>query len=258
MHATSLHCGVCHERSDLAPLRLVWYRLEGGSLSEPPALLRAYGWLTERRLEEGEQISAKDQEQISSLLKAASEESDGDRVLRNLADHLSAIRPQSPEFLRVLRLAANELPRHFRGEYGAKLALADPGSGEPILGNSAVDPAVRKFLERREKADEIERKDMLKRVHPSLRDPSLQCNQCHRVEGSLVGLAAAGYPAARLQAISQPLVMQAVENMKEGRPFHIPTFLGTLPGDREPEGDEPGIPGAGFFMGDGASASTGR
>lgn len=240
MHATSLHCGVCHERSEREPLGLVWYDLRRGEPSRPPGLLEAYEWLTSRSLEDGKRFTRQDQRRIVSLLRAASGESDGDPVLDNLAEHLSAVSVKGGEFTRLLRLARNTIPRHFRGEYGAKLALVDPSTGKPLLGNSLGDPAVVEYLEKRDRLSDEEAKQLLEKIHPTKREPTLECSQCHTLEGSLVDLAAAGYPEARRRAIVQPIVMQAVENMKAGRPFHIPTFLGAEPevGGRETGPDD--------------------
>jgi hypothetical protein len=240
MHATSLHCGVCHERSEQEPLQLVWYDLRNGEPAGPPALLGAYEWLTSRSLEEEERFTKEDQRRIVSLLHAASDESDGDPVLEHLAAHLAAVSVKGSEFTRLLGLARNTVPRHFRGEYGAKLALADPASGKPLLGNSRGDPAVVDYLAKRDRLSDEEGKRLLEKVHPTKRDRTLECSRCHTLEGSLVDLAAAGYPEARRRAIVQPIVMEAVENMKAGRPFHIPTFLGAEPeaGAREAGPDD--------------------
>jgi len=240
MHATSLHCGLCHERSEREPLRLVWYDLSSGEPAGRPALLEAYEWLTSPRLEENKEFARRDQRRIVSLLHVASDESDGDPVLDHLADHLAAVSVQGSEFTRLLRLARKTIPRHFRGEYGAKLALADPVSGKPLLGNPHGDPVVAEYQEKRDRPSEEEGKRLLARVHPTKRETPLGCSQCHTLEGSLVDLGAAGYPEVRRRAIVQPIVMQAVENMKAGRPFHIPTFLGAAPeaGAREAGPDE--------------------
>ena len=235
MHATSLHCGVCHERSEREPLGLVWYDLRNGKPICRPALLEAYEWLTSRSLEDEKRFTREDQKRIVSLLSAASDDSDGDPVLDHLAEHLSAVSVKGSEFTRLLRLARNTIPQHFRGEYGAKLALADPVTAKPLLGNSFGDPAVAEYLEKRVRLSGEEAKRLLEKVHPTKREPTLECSECHTLESSLVDLAAAGYPEARRRAIVQPIVMHAVQNMKAGRPFHIPTFLGVEPqaGGRE-------------------------
>ena len=91
------------------------------------------------------------------------------------------------------------------------------------------------YLEKRDHLSEEEGKRLLEKVHSTKRNPTLECSQCHTLERSLVDLAAAGYPEARRRAIVQPIVMQAVENMKAGRPFHIPTFLDSVPEARAQE-----------------------
>ena len=226
MHATSLHCGVCHERSEREPLQLVWYDLRSGEPTGPPALLKAYEWLTSRSLKEEKRLTKEDQSRIVSLLQAASDQSEGEPLLDQLAAQLAAVRVKENEFHRLLDLTRETIPQHFRGEYGAKLALADPVSGKPLVGNSRGDAAAAEYLEMRDRLSEEEGRRLLEKVHATKRDPTLECSQCHTLEGSLVDLAAVGYPKARRRAVVQPIVMQAVENMKAGRPFHLPTFLG--------------------------------
>lgn len=45
-------------------------------------------------------------------------------------------------------------------------------------------------------------------------------------------LAALGYPPARIEAIVRPLVMQTIQHITEGRPFHIPSLF-ELPGTQD-------------------------
>src|SRR5690606_8055967 len=46
MHATSIHCGVCHFQTDREPLNLGWYDLDHGEVRAEPAILQAYAMIT--------------------------------------------------------------------------------------------------------------------------------------------------------------------------------------------------------------------
>ncbi|MEW6440520.1 MAG: hypothetical protein AB1640_06230 [bacterium] len=229
LHVTSLHCGVCHTRVEETPLPLAWYDLKTGENRPAPASLRAYQWLMQPRVQSAPSFSAADQQEIVGLLESTAREAEGEPALSNLAEHLAAVRAQSADFRRLVALARETLPRHFRGEYGAKLALVDSRTREPRLGRTGDEDAIARFLAGRGRLGEEEEASLLKHIHPDRRDPTLHCTQCHRSEGSLVDLTTVGYPPARIAAIIQPLVMQTIEHIAEGRPFHIPSLFG-MPG----------------------------
>ena len=230
MHATSIHCGVCHAQQDHKPLSLTWYDLETGEARKrAPALLRAYAWLTDPAIRDKAAFSVKDQTEIVRLLRAAADEAYRDAKLASLAKHLAAVRAASEEFTRLVGVTREAVSGHFRGEYGAKLALVDPNTNGPLLGDPGTAAAVKDFLARRTTTTAQEKLLLLKEIHPQRRDPPLSCAECHRSEGSLVHLPSLGYPPARVQAISSPLVTDAIRHIVEGKPFYLPSFLGTEP-----------------------------
>ena len=124
-----------------------------------------------------------------------------------------------------MKVARDSCQGHFRGEYGAKLALLDSRTTKTKLGNSASEEAVRDFLARRETVAGEEKKALIEKIHPQQRKPTLHCVECHRAEGGLVDFTSLGYPPARVQAISSPLVTRAIDHIVEGKPFYLPSFL---------------------------------
>jgi hypothetical protein len=226
MHATSIHCGVCHLQTDQKPLALAWYDLKSGKVrSQAPALLRAYAWLTTPAARNPTAFKPKDQEDIVKLLRSSASEAYGDTELNSLAEHMEAVRVTSDEFIRLIRVSRDAVQGHFRGEYGAKLALTDTRTTKPILRNPGNDKAVRDFLAQRDTLTDEQKKLLLNRIHPQRRDPTLHCTQCHRPEGSLVDFSSIGYPPARVQAMSSPQVTSVIDNAVQGRQFHLPEFL---------------------------------
>lgn len=227
MHATSIHCSVCHVQTEQQPLPLVWYDLTtGGGRSQAPALLRAYAWLTAPATATSTSFTVQDQTQIVRLLRAAGDEASGEIELISLSEHLAAVRASSDEFVRLVKVAREAVRGHFRGEYGAKLALADRRTSKPFLRNPGNENAVRDFLAQRETLTDEQKQSLLKKIHPQRRQPTLHCAQCHRAEGSLVDFPALGYPPVRVQAICSRQVTLAIDHIVEGRPFHLPDFLG--------------------------------
>jgi len=241
MHTTSIHCGVCHMQADAEPLPVAWYSLENGRRREPPAVLRAFAWLTSeegrRRLE---QPSRADQLELASLLRTAAREGDNEPVLREMAEHFAAVRHDSPDFQRLLDAARESLPRRFRGEYGAKLGLVDRATGKPLLSHPGTEAAVRSYHREAGASDPARRAALLSAVHPRRRAEPLHCTDCHRSDRPLLDFAAAGYPAARIQMLSTPTIFRMIERIARGQPFYMPEF--TAP-TSESDDEQPRPPG---------------
>ncbi len=228
MHATSVHCGVCHMEAAEAPLALTWYKLEDGAPSAPPALLRAFAWIAAR--DAAQPVDASGQQQIVQLLREAFAEAHVEPSLQRIADELHAVRPQNREFARLLEAAGDAIARGLRGAYGAKLALRD-GRGKPILGHADTHSAVRAFERERDTSDADRRKTLLAAVHPQKRAAPLHCTDCHRAADALIDFNALGYPPQRVANLTRPGLFTMIETIAEGVPFHMPA-LGAQPAPR--------------------------
>lgn len=227
MHATSIHCGVCHMAEDRTPLPLAWYELDEGTLTETPAALRAYELVTSdagrARLA---QPTTAVQAELASLLLAAAKAAEDTGALRELARHVAAVRPTSAAFQEWVEATRTALPRYFRGEYGAKLALRDASGTRPVLGHPGTRDAVREYLRRGSTLVGAEREALLARVHPLRRSEARHCLECHRAAGGLLDFDSLGYPAARQAALTQPLIFQMIEHIADGQPMYLPGFIG--------------------------------
>ena len=226
MHATSLHCGVCHLKSDDQPLALLWYDLDSGDPTDPPALLQLYGWLESdegRNLEQTPTLAG--QQHLVRGLRAAAQAAGGDPAITRLADAAAAPHYGSIQFQIALAEARTEIPRHFRGEYGAKLALRAPDTNAPLLGHPDTSAAVEEFLAKQAQLDPAARASLLTRVHPLKREQPLACHQCHTAANSLINLAALGYPQQRIAALRQPRIVEMIEHLASGQPLHLPGFI---------------------------------
>jgi hypothetical protein len=225
MHATSLHCGVCHLSTDDLPLPLAWYDLATGRPRPPPALLEAFGIVMSTDRPPASPEAEAQRDRLVSLVRLAADQAGGLAGLRTLADHLEAVRMGSESYATLWAAARDVLPRHFRGEYGAKLALRTGTSDQPLLAHPGTAQAVRAFLDRGASADAEERQRLLAAVHPRRREHPLHCTQCHTLDRSLVDYAAAGYPPARIQALTDPVIFRMIEHIGAGRPMHLPEIL---------------------------------
>lgn len=226
MHATSLHCGVCHMQSPDQPLKLVWYNLESGRKTDPPAMLRAYEWLITA---EAQGLLARPtpeaQAELVGLLRAAANEAGGDPALTRVADQVAGPRYSSQQFVNAVLLARDRLPLYFRGEYGAKLALQDPQTGGPLLGYPNSADAVRDYLQRGASLQGAELDKLLERVHTQRRATTLQCTACHTPDSSLVDLSRVGYPPERIQTLQQGFIFGAIQDIMAGQPLYLPGFV---------------------------------
>lgn len=226
MHATSIHCGTCHMKSDRVPLSLTWYNLTTGKAEDPPAILRAYGLLTsDEYAKERENPDDAFQQQLADLLQQAAEDADNLPALKNLAGHFDAVRATSTDFKELLIQARAMLPRHFRGEYGAKIAQRGVG-GAPMLSHPNTKNAVAEYLRRKDTITGQDRQDLLNRVHPLRRKEPLDCSACHTKADSLINFELLGYPPARTDSLVHPIVLEMIEHIRQGTPFHLPDFIG--------------------------------
>lgn len=226
MHATSLHCGVCHMQTEKQPLELVWYDLASGESRASPAILEAYGLLLSPPPKSDDEPAMKSlQEKLVGLLQSAATGAGNPPAIQELADHFAAVRATSEAFGKLLLAGREALPKHFRGEYGAKLALRDSATGQPMLAHPKTESAVRAFLDRRDSAIGEDRKSLLDAVHPLKRPKALHCSDCHTTDRSLIDFGKVGYPAARADALKSPIIVRMIESINEGRPMHLPEFI---------------------------------
>jgi hypothetical protein len=226
MHATSLHCGVCHVQSEERPLTTTWYDLATGQARAAPTVLQVYAWLvSDAGRQELAQPTPAAQQKLVDWLRAAARAADNEPALAELAAHVAAERYDSAAFQRLVEAARATLPRHFRGEYGAKLALQDRVSHRPVLGYPGTEKAIQAYLREAPQADAARREQLLAAVHPDRRVPTLHCTQCHVATGSLLDFAAAGYPPARIEMLSHPAIFGMIEHIAAGQPFYLPGFV---------------------------------
>jgi len=230
MHATSMHCGVCHMQGDETPLPLTWYELENGQACGPPPLLRAYARVDALAAHPAGELTRAQQGDLVALLRAATRVANDEPSLAGLTEHFAAVRAGSEEFLRLLDVARHTLPRFFRGEYGAKLARRG-ADGPPHLAHPHTAAAVRQYLAQGGGLSREERERLLAEVHPLRREKSRTCAECHSAEGSLIDFAALGYPLRRVRDLQKNPVVQQVMRIESGEPFYLPGVLG---GDAPP------------------------
>ncbi len=229
MHATSIHCGVCHFQIEERPRSLTWYGLTTGKPRQRPAILEAYAMITGP--DEATKWKSADearQDRLVSLLRRAARDAGGVSDLAQLADHFEAYRLGSPGFEQLLKEAPALLPRHFRGEYGAKLAVVNT-NGRMLLGHPNTEASVQEWFAKKDSASKDERVQLIKAMHPLKRETALTCTDCHTAAGGLVDFAKAGYPPARVEQLTSPIIFRMIEHINAGQPFGLPSVIGGAP-----------------------------
>jgi len=223
MHATSIHCGVCHMQSQDQPLRAAWYDVQTGREASAPAVLLAYNLIQQSH--DDARRTAEFRRALLDHLRQAYVESDKNPELGFLIEHLDALDESSVAFRDLVRHSAVLLPRHFRGEYGRKIALVDPDTGGPLLRHPNTDAAILRFLGSATELSGSRRKEALAAIHPLRREVPLQCRDCHVRDSSQLDFAALQYGPSRVDALTASIVFTMIQHIAEGRPFHLPQLL---------------------------------
>jgi hypothetical protein len=66
---------------------------------------------------------------------------------------------------------------------------------------------------------------LLEDVHPLRRPQTPRCSDCHTRTGGLIDFGALGYPPARIDMLTQPMVFQMIQHIAAGQPFYLPGIL---------------------------------
>lgn len=144
----------------------------------------------------------------------------------------------SPTFTGIVQTVLERLPSHFRGEYGAKLALLDE-RGNPLLGHPNTEATVQRFLDLRDELSPTAQVELLAKVHPQRRPDTLRCSDCHTRDSTMITLGTVGYPPERILTLQEGWIYTAIEHNKAGRPLYLPGFV--APRDEEGAATNPDL-----------------
>lgn len=225
MHATSIHCGVCHLQSESRPLNVAWYDPATGAARGAPSVLAAHALLLDMTApKHGARDAEADRLRLMALLREADAAAQNGKILNTLADHLAGTTSGSDEYTGMIHTALEVVPRFFRGEYGAKLALVDGASKAPVLAHPGVESQVRRYLAEKDRLDDAAKAALLAEIHPLRRPQTLQCSDCHAPSG-LIDFASLGYSAKRTADLTGSIVVRMIQHISEGSPFYLPRFM---------------------------------
>ncbi len=242
MHATSMHCGVCHFDGEDRPARLTWYDIADGRPTGPPALLAALAETLDAQ-STGPGATEARRNHLAELLREAAQQAGNSPQLEALADHVAASRAPGESYDKLIQAVRENLPRHFRGEYGRKLAVLGPDGRTPQLAHPDTEALVREFLAAPPTAGP-QREAIIERLHSRRRATPRSCGDCHTGAGGVVDFVALGYPQPRVDALMSPVVVRMIERIRDGQPFYMPGFVDprgeTDAGDNQNNSADPG------------------
>jgi hypothetical protein len=232
LHVTFMDCAVCHEGAS-GRIDAQWVALSTGQKHEPPPMLRLAGFLEQnsdaiRQLLDLHTGRATTQSvkadvvamhgTISGLLRSALTIVGGDPVLDDVLLELDSSNPGSPVWVRSLGQLVIEIPRHTRGEYGAKLARTNPGGGAPA--------------DRARVAEEVRRAggsptpQQWGRIHTGLLPRPEACLACHSDQPGMLDLEALGYSPKRAASLRALPLARKMQDIREGGEFELPRVPG--------------------------------
>ena len=81
------------------------------------------------------------------------------------------------------------------------------------------------FLATGDELSDADRTALLGQVHTERAADKRHCTDCHTADAGLLDFAKLGYPASRVDALTRPLLMQAIEKIMGGEPLHLPGFV---------------------------------
>lgn len=240
LHATFIACQTCHAPGTQRPAAMTWLNLASGRPQESPAILRLTQLLQSRREqvqrerqaeedraagkpstqpEESKRDPQQDHAQIVPLLEQTIAVVGSDGLLEYIRMQIDTSEPGSPVWRHAVEQLTDELPQHARGDYAAKLALADR-SGWREAEISRLTPA---FLA--SKPDSAERAALHKQVHESILPKPDGCLACHSDGQTLIDFASVGYTRERAGKLRSLPPAGLIQRIPPGGEFPLPGLL---------------------------------
>jgi hypothetical protein len=227
-HSMFLDCMTCHRKPEDRPVKVLWVDTDTGDEQEPPAILQLIRFLQrERDLIERRPEAA--HQTVVELLGGVVGSLGEDNVLRFLLLQIETSMPASPVWRHAMEHLAEEIPRHARGKYGAKVVVGDASLLR--VRNRALIEQAGQYLAAEPGSDERER--LNQQMHSDIVLVPDGCMSCHDAEGpSHMGLdlVKLGYSDGRIQQLQDMEVARMAEQVRQGRPWYLPNLMeGGLP-----------------------------
>jgi hypothetical protein len=217
LHVTFLDCRVCHEpiAAD-RPLAVEWVETETERARPVPAALQLIRLLEGLGREKADAVRA--HPSIVALLGEVAAASGHDVEIDDLLAQIDSSVPDSPYWRKSVQQLARELPRHARGEYGAKVARQG-GTKDA----AAVARLTKTYLAA--PAGGAERADLEKQLHRDIVPRPGACATCHAPAGKAFDFEAMGYSPRRARTLRTLPLAGMVEQIRAGESFQLPQLM---------------------------------
>lgn len=216
-HTTFLTCQMCHEPG--GNTGITWVSTRDGARAEiPPGLRLAKVLAKEADPNDGKALTAEILPLLDAVMAGAS-----DGGLNEIRLGLTTTEPGSPIWKMALAHLQQELPRHLRGEYGAKLAR-EASAGDYRAKQQQLAEDVPAYL--REAKDSPARKQLHEKTHAGLIKAPAACVTCHGGKDTTLDYAALGYGEIRTAKLKHLQLASLMQQIREGQKFYIPKLMG--------------------------------
>ena len=218
LHGTFLDCQMCHEKKLGDKIEASWVSLETGEPISSPALLRLIVLLDKADTPQGETAV---HDEVVALLQEVVEISGQDPLLKYLLVRLQTTESGSRIHLHTQADLKEELAKHARGEYRAKLVPTVAGRDYEKFHGDLAELAKAYS----ESNDKTERTKLFIKAHASVAMRPPGCLVCHEEKSSQLDFAALGYLPARVTELQGAPIAKMMQHIHEGVPFRSPTLL---------------------------------
>ena len=221
MHATFLHCQICHTTATVNPLKTAWIDTRTGHRQDAPAVLQL---IRELEINADRILVAPDRihEALCRLLAQAVQISGPESILEYFSIRLNTAAPGSAVWRQPITQLAEELPNQARGEYGAKIALDTLGDPFEQANDRRLDQARRSAGLR---PGSPERMELVRQAHSDVETNPDSCLPCHGGQPARLDWQFLGYPPKRQAELSNLIITRMIQQNRQGQPFYWPGML---------------------------------
>jgi len=162
--------------------------------------------------------------QVINLLGQSLAHMYNEPLLELLKVQLQTTEPESPVWTATMRDLRTELPKHARGEYGARLAPAADGRDYTKF-HEAIKKLAKQYFSDQE---DVGRDKLKKQIHQQVNPRPSGCLACHGGEPPRIDFVEAGYTQQRADSLRDVVIADLMQRLLQGQTFHLPKII--LPG----------------------------
>lgn len=218
LHATFLSCMMCHDATVSGPMQAVWVDdATGQPAAAAPATLRLTAYLQDQAQALQTDPATVHVQTLGMLAEVT--RTTQNPLLEYLQTQINTSEPGSPVWRTSMAQLIEELPNDARGEYGAKLY--------PKHNVAPSEQRLRDLSRQFRAAAEgsSERSRLYDQIHENVLAKPAACLACHGGEPARLDFTSVGYPAARAAQLRNSSLANLMQQIREGRPFHLPRIL---------------------------------